>query len=107
MAINNGLVINERFIPILKNGQAIHKDDFETHFEVVEHVARINKSGTAIPNPKERPMLDTPWTMEFGIQFIPNGELTWDVMQQCFEYCGVIGLGTYRPLYGGFDVSIE
>lgn len=106
MAIQNGLMIEEPYIPILKDGKQIKKSDFDSVFEVVEHVARINKSGTAIPNPKTRPMLDTPWSISFKIKFIQNGELTWDVMQDCFEYCGVIGLGTYRPLYGGFNVRV-
>lgn len=107
MAIQNGLMIDTDFIPILQDGEEVLAKDFGKRFTIEHHVARINKSGTAIPNPKERPSLDVPWTLEFGIQFIPNGELTWEVMQQCFQYCGVIGLGTYRPLYGGFSVEIE
>jgi hypothetical protein len=107
MAIQNGLVINEDELQILKEGDPIHCDDFDKHFEVVRHVARINKSGTAIPNPKERPQLDIPWSLSFSITFIPNGEVNWEVMQQCFHYAGIIGLGTYRPLFGGFTVEFE
>lgn len=107
MAIQNGLVIQDHEIPITKKGDPVLRDDFDKHFEVIEHVARINKSGTAVPNPKERPMLDVPWEIEFAIQFLPSGELTWDVMCQCFDFCGVIGLGTYRPLFGGFTVHID
>jgi len=107
MAINNCLIIDQEFIPILHKGEQITEDAFEDHFEVVQHVARINKSGTAIPNPKERPCLSPPWEMQFSIKFLPSGgDLTWEVMQQCFDYAGVIGLGTYRPLYGGFTVKI-
>jgi hypothetical protein len=107
MAINNCLIIDEQFIPLLHDGKNITPDEFDDHFQIVHHVARINKSGTAIPNPKERPCLETPWSLKFGIRFIPSGDLTWEVMQQCFDYAGVIGLGTYRPLYGGFEVKIE
>lgn len=107
MAIQNGLLIHEQELPILRNGKPIHSDNFDTEFEILEHVARINKSGTAIPNPKTRPSLACPWSLEFNIDFIPNGELTWEVMVQCLTYLGVIGLGTYRPLFGGFRVDIE
>jgi len=107
MAINNGLAINELF-PILKqDGNPVRQEDFDKKFEIVEHVARINKSGTAIPNPKVRPMLGTPWELEFGIRFLRSGDLTWEVMTQCFQYLGMIGIGTYRPLYGGFQVEIQ
>lgn len=106
MAIQNGLIVTEHEIPILKDGKQIHEENFEEDFDIVYHVARINKAGTAIPNPKERPMLDTPWTMEFNIRFLPSGDLTWDVMKQAFDYAGLIGMGTYRPLYGGFSVEV-
>lgn len=106
MAINNCLIIDQAYIPITQNGKQVKYEEFEKKFEILHHVARINKAGTAIPNPKERPCLDTPWEINFGVQFIPSGDLTWDVMQQCFDYAGVIGLGTYRPLYGGYQVTV-
>lgn len=106
MAINNSLVIDTHPILITQHGQPVRQQDFDSAFTVEHHVARINKSGTAIPNPKERPCLETPWELNFDIRFSPSGELTWEVMQQCFDYCGIIGLGTYRPLYGGFRVEV-
>lgn len=106
MAIQNGLGIDELEIPILRDGKKVLRKNFEKDWEVVHHVARINKNGTAIPNPKERPMLDLPWSLEFNIRFAPSGELTWEVMQQAFQYLGIIGIGTYRPLFGGFTVLI-
>ena len=107
MAINTGLFIEQQYIPILQNGERISVDSFDDVFWINDqHVARINKSGTAIPNPKMRPQLDLPWSIEFDIKFLPSGDLTWEVMQQCFDYCGLIGLGTYRPLYGGFTASV-
>ena len=106
LSINNSLNIVEPYPFIFKDGERIHRDDFEKHFTKATHVARINKSGTAIPNPKERPCLDTPWEIQFNLEFVSTLELTWEVMKQCFEYCGMIGLGTYRPLYGGFKTEI-
>jgi len=107
MSINNSLNIVQPYPLILKDGKKIAKDDFEKQFTKAFHVARINKSGTAIPNPKERPMLDTPWEVFFDVEFVSTLDLTWEVMKQCFDFCGMIGLGTYRPLYGGFRTEIE
>ncbi|WP_461522020.1 hypothetical protein [Porticoccus sp.] len=107
MAISNQLIIEEEFIPLTNDkGEFFSHENFERDFEVLHHVARINKGGVAIPNPKERPSLPLPWQLSFQIQFIPAGDVTWSVMQQCFEYLGVIGLGTYRPLFGGFRTEI-
>lgn len=107
MAINNCLVIKQEELLITRDGEPFSVDEFDKDFEVVHHVARINKSGTAIPNPKERPKLPAPWQIDFDITFMPSGDLNWQVMQECFGYAGVIGLGTYRPLFGGFKVEID
>lgn len=107
MAIMNQFKIEQFEIPLLHDGKTISQDDFDSTFEIKHHVARINKAGTAIPNPKERPMLDTPWSIEFDYQFIRDAQsdVNWDVMEQSLSNLGMIGLGTYRPLFGGFTVE--
>lgn len=109
VSVANQLRIEAYEIPLLYEDKEISRDDFDDKFTVVNHVARINKAGTAIPNPKERPQLDIPWSLSFDVAFtaIANSEVNWDVMIQMFDQLGTLGLGTYRPLYGQFNMSME
>ena len=81
--------------PILFSG-------FNEQIEVRHHVARL-KAG--IPNPKERPRLNLPWWIRFQVIYIPNTLCTESNLRQAYEYGGILGLGTFRPFFGRYEVS--
>lgn len=104
MAIQQQLYIKQFDIPITQNGKEIARDDFDKYFIAVQHVART-KAGT--PNDKIRPCLQTPWQLQFDISFIETADLSWAEMKRYLTELGRLGIGTYRPLYGGANVTIE
>lgn len=74
-----------------KNGITIH-----------ESVARL-KGG--IPNPKVRPMVALPWSLNFKLLVIENDEFPMNLLESLVRKGGIaIGLGTFRGTYGKFDV---
>jgi len=61
-------------------------------------VARLDKG---IPNPKVRPVLKLPWSLEFELIVLPNTEFNEDMLYNMLEKGMLaIGLGTYRGVYG-------
>jgi hypothetical protein len=105
-------VVSPSFIPFLKNGKPLQfggsfVDDVDpvSGIHVVYHVARLDKG---IPNPKVRPMLDTPWMLQFKMTILPHPDLNEDLIENLFVDGGVrIGLGTFRKAYGKFAFSWE
>lgn len=66
-------------------------------------MARLDKG---IPNPKERPVLPLPWSLEFELAILPNQEIKETEIYNLFVEGGLaIGLGTYRGVYGKFFVE--
>jgi len=66
-------------------------------------VARLDKG---IPNPKERPVLPLPWELSFSLAIFPNKEIKEQEIMNLFIEGGLaIGLGTFRGVYGKFEVS--
>ncbi len=104
MAINSFLNIRQYEIVLERNGVRFHRDNFGSDFEVVKHVARLDKG---IPNPKVRPMLHLPWQATFDIEFVPTADCTWEVLVKILQQAGSIGLGTYRPVFGTYRVQID
>jgi hypothetical protein len=69
-------------------------------------IAKIMKGKLAIPNPKERPMLDAPWELKFKLTLLETPELNEVLLKKLFEYGGIaIGLGTFRGVFGKFKVT--
>ena len=61
---------------------------------------------TGITNPKERPTLPLPWSLNFILKIYPNGEITEQQIKNLFEQGGIaVGLGTFRGMYGKFAVN--
>jgi hypothetical protein len=57
-------------------------------------------------NLKRRPVLKMPWSLTFTITVIENNLITVEKMFNWFTDGGVIiGLGTYRPRFGRFEVK--
>ena len=91
-------------IPFTSFGEKILCND-ET-IEIVSHVAKIMKGKLAIPNPKERPMLKTPWSLEFNLELQETPELNEVLLKRIFEIGGnAVGIGTFRGVFGKFKVE--
>jgi hypothetical protein len=96
-------------IPFLRNGKPIRlgriEEDVDKSSGVWVHrsVARLPKG---IPNPKARPVLPLPWSLEFVLTLHKNNEANAEQLQKMFDEGGItIGLGTFRGRYGKFVVG--
>ena len=104
------LEITPDFIPFMREGEPIrfgkfNGDGLDNQSRVWTHhaVARLEKG---IPNPKERPVLPLPWSLEFEFTFFPNREIKEvDILNVIEEGGRAIGLGTFRGRYGKFRVA--
>lgn len=100
---------NPEYLPFMRDNAPIEVGSFsETEDEksrlfLHRAVARLDKG---IPNPKERPVLPLPWSLEFSVQFTPNNAFKESEARDLLKAGGkAIGLGTYRPLFGKFQVT--
>lgn len=101
--------INPTYIPILRDGEPIEFGKFDgdkdklSGIYVHRAVARLDKG---IPNPKDRPVVPTPWGLEFELSIFPNREIQEQEILNLFEEGGrALGLGTFRGVYGKFRVA--
>jgi len=98
------VTIEQLNIPFTRGGKPIPA--IEDNLERRVDVARIMKGKLAIPNPKERPMLDTPWELSFNISLLETPSLREELLRKIFEQGGhAVGLGTFRGVFGKFRVS--
>jgi len=103
------VVISPTYIPLTREGKPIvlngfkNDKDEEAGIYVDRRVARLAKG---IPNPKERPVVELPWDLEFHIALFKNDEIDELLLKTAFERGGLaIGLGTYRGFFGKFVVE--
>lgn len=96
-------------IPILRDGKPIvftgFIDGVDSSAKISVHrsVARLAKG---IPNPKERPLLDLPWSVVFNLTIFKNDEVDETYLQTAFVRGGMaLGLGTFRGVFGKFQVT--
>lgn len=78
-------------------GQPYTQDD--ERIKVLEHVARLDKG---IPNPKKRPIIPQGWNIALTFDYITNEHVSEGTLRAMMEQGGVIGLGTFRPIYGRY-----
>jgi hypothetical protein len=100
-----GFVVIEPFeLLFIRDGKPIIFEGFNKNgITVVEHVARLAKG---VPNPKERPMLDLPWQLQFNLTIYKNDDIDETGIRLLFEKGGLLlGLGTYRGVFGKFLVE--
>jgi hypothetical protein len=98
------VTIEEMQIPFTRDGKPIKAD--ETELERHLAVARIMKGRLAVPNPKERPLLKTPWELKFTIDILETPSLREELLKKIFEQGGhAVGLGTFRGVFGKFNVT--
>ena len=100
---------HSRYIPFARDGKPIEvgtfgaEKDEKSGFYLHRAVARLDKG---IPNPKERPVLPTPWSLTFDLTIMPNKELKEQELHNLLVEAGLaIGVGTYRGVYGKFFVT--
>jgi hypothetical protein len=66
----------------------------------------VKKGSLSIPSEKQRPLLDLPWSLAFTLELFQNADLNESILRRLFEEGGImIGLGTYRGIYGKFIVE--
>jgi hypothetical protein len=91
-------------IPFLREGKPIAAE--ESNLKIHHAIAKIMKGKLAIPNPKERPMLETPWELTFKLTLLETPELNEVLLKRLFELGGLaIGIGTFRGVLGKFKVT--
>jgi hypothetical protein len=102
------------YIPFLRNDEPITVGEFDESSDpphdpqsglyLRRDVARL-KDG--VPNPKERPVLPLPWSLEYRIQIIPNKAIKEAEIRSITKEGGLaIGFGTYRGRFGKFLVDV-
>ena len=96
-------------IPILREGKPIKTGAFTDRLDATSGiylhraVARLDKG---IPNPKERPVLPLPWSLSFDLTIYPNKEIKEQEIKNLLSEGGMaIGLGTFRGVFGKFEIS--
>lgn len=104
------VTITPSFIPLMRDGKPIQFGGFNKN-EVCESsgcyvhraVARLDKG---IPNPKVRPVIPTPWYIEFDLELFPNNEIKEQEILNLIDEAGrAIGLGTFRGVFGKYLVE--
>ncbi len=102
--------IGPQFIPLLREGKPIifgrfEQDEIDKLSGCYIHraVARLDKG---IPNPKVRPVIPAPWSIEFDFELFPNREIKEQEILNLIEEAGrAIGLGAYRGVFGKYYVN--
>lgn len=89
------------FAPIMdENGKAYIVSD--ARIKIMNHVARLPKG---IPNPKSRPMIPNGWSVSFRFELQPNELLNEATLRKMISQGGILGLGTFRPIFGRYKVD--
>lgn len=79
----------------------------DPRIQILKHVARVKKAGTAIPNPKERPMIPTGWRISLDFRLVENDFVSETTLRNMIEQGGILGLGTFRPMFGRYVCEWE
>ena len=102
--IASGTNIEPFEIPIMDCDKQITFKKFNDKIYVHKCVARVKKGPLSIPSPKERPTINPPWNISFVMEIIESKDLSYTTLRNIFEYAGSMGLGTFRPFFGRFEV---
>lgn len=98
------VTVGPRMIPFLRDGVPIEFGGFDGDVDqrsgvyIDRRVARLEKG---IPNPKVRPVLPTPWSLEFTLTIFENKRLQeQQLLNVMDDGLFSLGLGTFRGQYG-------
>jgi hypothetical protein len=102
-AIRSYVDVEPQLIPIMRNGASIKFTKFdENGIKLHKSIARL-KGG--VPNPKTRPVIELPWEISFDLIYNKNALISLIEINNLFTNGGqTIGLGTYRGVFGKFEV---
>ena len=89
------------FAPLHNEAGVAYKANDPT-IKILNHVARL-KDG--IPNPKSRPMIPNNWRVSFRFELQQNTLLNEPTLRAMIEQGGILGLGTFRPIFGRYAVE--
>lgn len=107
----SSITINPEMIPFTRNGDPIKFGTIKPNTAIDEKsglylhrsVARLDKG---IPNPKSRPVLPLPWELKFEMLVLQNKEVTLQQIERLLVEGGLcIGIGTFRGVFGKFNVT--
>jgi hypothetical protein len=87
---------------VLRDADGGTFDANDERIEIVNHVARVTKG---VPNPKERPMIPTGWRLTFRFELVENKFVKMPTLKRMVEEGGILGLGTFRPIFGRYVVE--
>ncbi len=76
-------------------------EEADSQFTVLFHVAKVKKAGLSIPSEKERPCLNLPWELRFTIEYNDNDYVKISDLKQLLNQACIMGMGTFRPTFGG------
>lgn len=99
LGINSYTALSPFEIPICDDNGPIFFTEWNAQISIEKHVARLAKG---IPNPKIRPVLALPWHLDFNIDYIDNKHCTLENLRQAVDMGGILGLGTFKPVYGRY-----
>jgi hypothetical protein len=102
LGISSYSTINAIDIPLCDDNGRIVFTGWNEQLHIHKAVARV-KNG--IPNPKERPVLELPWSLTFDVGYVENKFCTIENLRQAFDMGGTLGLGTFRPIFGRYQLS--
>ncbi len=102
LGISSYTTIDPFDIPIRDEKEHIQFTDFGGQITKHKAVARLAKG---VPNPKERPLIKCPWNLEFDMEYQENKYCTLENLRQAFVMGGTLGLGTFRPFFGRYEVT--
>lgn len=67
----------------------------------------VARTPQATPNPKDRPRIPTGWKVKFNFTYYENEFIKLPTLLKMIEQGGILGLGTFRPIFGRFNVEFE
>jgi len=82
--------------------QIVWRGKWSDKIFVHESVARLNKG---IPNPKQRPCLNLPWSVSVDGTFVESQNLGVEGLAALWDKSRRIGVGTFRPQFGQFRIE--
>jgi hypothetical protein len=87
------------------DGKPIYFEGWNDKIKVFHHVAKVKKGTLSVPSPKERPGIMPPWNMQFQCELLQNDFCNESDLQAMLKMSQTMGMGTFRPQFGGFIMT--
>jgi hypothetical protein len=85
-----------------EDGNPYTPDD--ERISILTHVAR---TAQATPNPTTRPTIPTGWQVDLRFTYSDNDFIKEPTLRKMIEQGGILGLGTFRPIFGRYVVKFH